>query len=61
MKHVNPHFSKPPAGYRNKPVGRLIRLRKSMLERIDEEWHRRGLMSRTATIRILLAEAMEKS
>ena len=32
-----------------------------LVERIDREWHKRRLPSRSATIRALLAEALEKS
>lgn len=38
-----------------------LALTEKMLGKIDREWHRRRLPSRSATIRALLAEALEKA
>lgn len=38
-----------------------LALSDKMLASIDREWHKRRLPSRSATIRALLAEALEKS
>ena len=36
----------------------LVRLSPDLAARIDAEWHRRGLRSRSETIRVLLGEAL---
>lgn len=36
-----------------------LRLPRSLAERIDAEWHKRKLKSRSATIRALLEEALK--
>lgn len=42
-----------------KPVKILVPMPPSLLEQIDRIWHERALMSRSATIRALLEEAIE--
>lgn len=37
----------------------LLRLEADLMSRIDEEWHRRKLKSRSETIRVLLREALK--
>ncbi len=39
----------------------IIPMAKKLVEKIDREWHRRRLPSRSATIRKLIEEALEKA